>query len=83
MKTNLSAILPSGSLRDSCHWRFGPRVKTRGYYQVSLRDSSHLGGQEGKYPYTEVRASCRGEIEEFCHAPSRIYIVFGHATRFN
>ena len=26
------------SLRDSRHWRCGPRVKTRGYYPVSLRD---------------------------------------------
>ena len=38
------------SLRDSRHWRCGPRVKTRGYYQVSLRDKcgQRFGGS-GKH----------------------------------
>ena len=38
----------SRPFRDLGALAISPRVKTRGYYQVSLRDSSHLDGQEGK-----------------------------------
>jgi hypothetical protein len=41
-----SRFVFQSSLRDSRDWGFGPRVKTRGYCQESLRDRSgqRLGG---------------------------------------
>jgi hypothetical protein len=59
------------SLRDSRDWRGVPRVKTRGYYQVSLRDSC------GQRFEGSRKDNCRGmgarayrpKFEEFCHTP--------------